>query len=287
MKYREFGKTGLKVSCISLGGFPFAAVNKDRDWDPYSTNGKIIAIKTINTALDMGINFIDTGAMYGDGHSERLIGEVLKTRRNDCYVATKVKWQGADKDSVIKSVENSLKRLNCDYVDLLQLHGQWYTHRDYEYIMNSSIIEGLEVLKSRGLVRFTGLTAEEAWTTIDFIETGFFDSVQVGYNFIYQSAALHMLDKAKEQNMGVSVMRAMTSGVMQNMLKYLEPKWIEAANTYEFCLKFVLSDSRVHMANVGMRWPEEVKMNVDFIDNLEPNVDIADMPRTIGAIYSK
>jgi predicted aldo/keto reductase-like oxidoreductase len=77
----------------------------------------------------------------------------------------------------------------------------------------------------------------------------------------------------------------MTSGIFQRLLETLEPKWLEVANAYEVCLKFVLSDPRVHVANIGMRWPEEVRKNVEFIDTFVPPLDVSKLPRMTTHIY--
>jgi predicted aldo/keto reductase-like oxidoreductase len=79
-------------------------------------------------------------------------------------------------------------------------------------------------------------------------------------------------------------MRPMTSGILQRTLRYLKPEW-SAAEIYEVALKFVLSDSRVHVANVGMRWPTEVERNVALAEAFDPPFDIADLPRLTAGIY--
>jgi len=101
--------------------------------------------------------------------------------------------------------------------------------------------------------------------------------VQLRYNLIYQSAALHALDDAREADLGVAVMRPMTSGMLQRILRFLKPEW-PADAVYEVALKFVLCDSRVHVANVGMRWPEEVDRNVALVEQFRPPTDMADLP---------
>ena len=77
-----YGNTGLEVTRIALGGFPLGAVNRARGWDPYTAEGRALAIRTVHAALDAGINVIDTAPGYGDGHSEPLIGEALRGRRD-------------------------------------------------------------------------------------------------------------------------------------------------------------------------------------------------------------
>jgi len=285
MKRVKFGATGIEVSRIGLGGFPFGGVNKARNWDPYSSEGRKTAIATIHKALDLGINYVDTAPGYGNGHSETLIGEVMKTHRDECFLATKVGWRGMDKNAVMASVHNSLKRLQTDYVDVIQFHGGMYTLEDYEHIFNGGPLDGLRTLKEKGKVRFIGLTSEEPWTVRPFINSGEFSVVQMRYNLIYQSAALHALDEANERGLGVVTMRSMTSGIFQRIVRFLAPEWQEARDVYEVCLKFILSDPRVHIANVGMRWPEEVEQNVKLVETFEQLFNISQLPRLTAGIY--
>jgi predicted aldo/keto reductase-like oxidoreductase len=105
------------------------------------------------------------------------------------------------------------------------------------------------------------------------------------YNLIYQGAALHALPEAAAAGMGVAVMRPMTSGILQREVSFLEPSR-DIAKVYELALKFVLADSRVHVANVGMRWPDEVDRNVALVEAFEPPADMAAMPRLTAGIYA-
>lgn len=285
MKYSVLGKTGLTVSRIAVGGYVFAGVNKSRGWDPYSAEGRQTAIRTIHTALDSGINYIDTAPSYGNGHSESIIGEVMKTRRDEIFLATKVAAHGQDKAAVIRSVEDSLKRLQCDYVDVIQFHGGTYSGTDTDHILNGGPLDALLTLREQGKVRWLGLTTEDAFSALDLMDTGMFSLVQVCYNLIYQSASLHLLNRSRDKGIGVAVMRPMTSGILQRLLELLEPRWIEAADPYEVCLKFVLSDSRVDVVNVGMRWPDEVQKNVELVNRYEPSFDMSRLPRLTAKIY--
>ena len=110
--------------------------------------------------------------------------------------------------------------------------------------------------------------------------------MQVRYNLIYQAAALNALNEAREANLGVSVMRPMTSGIFQRLTEYIAPRWDQVHDMYEVALKFVLSDSRVHVANIGMRWPEEVAKNVALAESFVPPFDMAELPRMTAHIYA-
>jgi aryl-alcohol dehydrogenase-like predicted oxidoreductase len=242
------------------------------------------AIETIHAALDAGINLVDTAPGYGDGNSESIVGEALRGRRDEVVLATKVGYHGSAVD-VRESVERSLRRLKTEVIDIIQFHGGMYTSNEVRHILDEGPLDALAALREEGKVRFLGFTVEEPWTARPLIASGAFDVMQVRHNVIYQSAALHVLNQATEADLGVSVMRPMTSGILQRMASYIAPEWAEAGDLYEVCLKFVLSDSRVHVANVGMRWPDEVWKNVTLASVFEPTFDMADLPRMTAHIY--
>ncbi|MBW7459434.1 aldo/keto reductase, partial [Paenibacillus sepulcri] len=218
-----------------------------------------------------------------------IIGDALQGRRSQCLVATKVtwpdSWAGIGKEGVIRGVEDSLARLKMEYVDVIQFHGGVFSHEDSQAILNSGPMEALQTLREQGKVRWLGITTEDACSILELIDTDLFDVIQINYNLIYQNAALHLLDRAAEKQLGVAVMRPMTSGILQRTLEHLAPGLLASEDIYALCLKFLLSDSRVHMLNVGARWPEEVERNVRLLDEFVPEFDIADLPRFTGKIY--
>jgi aryl-alcohol dehydrogenase-like predicted oxidoreductase len=285
MEKRKLGRTGLDVSRIALGGAPFGSLNRANNWDPWSDGGRKTSIATIHHALDRGINYIDTAPAYGDGHSEKLIGEAIKTCRQQCVLATKVWWEGLDRQAVIDSVHASLNRLQTDHIDIVQFHGRMYSAANYEHIMKGGPLEGLLALRESGVIGYIGITTEEPWTALPFLQHAEFDIFQIAYNFIYQSAARHFLIEAAEAGAGVVTMRTMTSGILQRAALYLAPEWQAARDLYEVSLKFVLADSRVHSAIIGMRWPEEVDRNVRIAEDWVPPIDFATLPRLTAEIY--
>lgn len=284
MKKVRFGRTDMMVTRLTLGGYPFAGVNRAQGWDPYTQEGRREAVKTINTALDGGINYVDTAPSYGAGHSEGIFGDVLKTRRGDCFVATKVGFR-LTYDEVIKSCEDSLKRLNTDYVDVLQFHGGQFTQEEVDHILRGGPADAMLKLRERGLIRFIGFTVEEPWTGRPLVRSGLFDSVQVCYNIVRQNANFHLLDDARKADMGVCCMRPMTSGIFQRQLESIAPNWLVNGEAYRVCMAFLLSDSRVHHIPVGMRLSKEVEENIAFVESFAPSCDIAAIPRLTQTIY--
>lgn len=281
----RYGRTELQVTRIGLGGFPFGGVNKAHNWDPFTPDGQQAAIRTVHAALEAGINYIDTAPGYGNGNSETIFGQALAGKRDRIVLATKVGYNKASPADVTASVEGSLKRLRTDVIDVIQFHGGMYSEQEVHHILQEGLIDSLESLRQQGKVRFIGFTVEEPWTARPLIASGRFAVMQVRYNLIYQSAALHVLNEARKADMGVAVMRPMTSGILQRMAQYIAPGWQEANDLYEVAAKFVLSDSRVHVANVGMRWPEEVARNAALAASFEPPFDMANLPRMTAEIY--
>ena len=281
----RFGRTGLEVTRIALGGYPFGGVNQARGWDPFTPQGRRKAVATVHAALDAGINIIDTAPSYGQGNSESIIGEATRGRRDEFTLMTKVGYRDMIPEKIAASVEQSLQRLRTDRVDVIQFHGGMYSETDVDSILHGGLVDALARLRDRGLVRFIGFTVEEPWTARPLIASGRFDCVQVCYNLIYQSAARHVLNEARAADVGVSVMRPMTSGMLQRIAETLAPEWNAARDLYEVALKFVLADSRVHVANVGMRSPQEVARNVALAESFRPTSDMADLPRSTAGIY--
>ena len=284
MEKRALGRTGLQISRIGLGCASFGNVNKANDWDPWSDDGRRTAISTIHRALDRGINYVDTAPLYGNGHSEALVGEVMKTRRSECVLATKV-WYESDRQTTIDSVHASLNRLQTDYIDVVQLHGRMYSGTEQQHILKGGALEGLRMLRESGKIGFIGITTEEPWSVMPFLAEPDISVFQIAYNLIYQAAARHFLIEAARANAGVVTMRTMTSGVLPMVLRHLAPEWSAARDPFEVSLRFVLSDSRVHAGLIGMRWPDEVDANVALVEGWVPPVDIASLPRLTVDVY--
>ena len=283
MKKRILGRTGLEVSPIAIGGAAFTYVHQAQNWDPLSEEGRKIVYQPINTALDRGINYLDTAPAYGNGYSETLFGEVMKTRRKDCVLASKV-WYELDHQGVINSVHESLKRLQTDHIDVMQIHGRMYTPAEVEHILKGGPLDALLQLREEGKIGHIGITTEEPWTVIPFLANEAVEVFQIAYNFIYQAAARHFLIEAAKVNAGVVSMRTMTSGILQREASFLAPQW-DTKDLYEVALKFVLSDSRVHAGIVGARWPHEVEDNLRIVEGWTPPIDFATMPRLTFEVY--
>lgn len=167
MEQRVLGRSGIKVSPMGLGSWAIGGqFYMDNKIDGYGETDDRMSIAAIQTALDLGINFIDTSDSYGIGHSEQLIGEAIKGRRSEIVLATKFGYIGSEAtktlhgynvspDYIERACDASLKRLQTDYIDLYQLH-VW----EISLLEIESVIPTLEKLVSKGKIRTYGWSTD-------------------------------------------------------------------------------------------------------------------------------
>lgn len=196
MEYAILGKTGFKVSKIGLGGAPLGG--------DFGETSDAEVSRVIDSALDLGINFIDTAPLYGRGESERRIGQALKGKRSDVIIASKAVMRGDPYtyDNTIKSVEESLSRLQTDYIDLIQLHELEQT--TYEQAVNETL-PAFRKLKEQGKVRAIGVNAGRLELLMPFLKEDLVDTIQTyaKYTLVDYTAKDELLPLAKERNIGV------------------------------------------------------------------------------------
>ena len=208
MKFRQLGRTQIKASEIGFGAWAIGG-----GWGPQSEAESVAAL---NRALDLGVNFIDTAAGYGDGRSERIIAGVLKGRRDSVTVATKTPptagpWPPSPYCAVSarypekylrENVEQRLRNLGTDRLDILQLH-TWTRawNRSPEAFL------ALRKLKEEGKIRFVGVSTPEhdQNSVIALMRDGWVDVVQVIYNIFEQEPAAELLPAAAEAGVGIIV----------------------------------------------------------------------------------
>ncbi len=205
MEYKILGKTDLKISKVGFGAWAIGG----NMWGPQDDSDSIAAL---NKAIDLGVNFIDTAAAYGNGHSEKIIGKVLKERKEKVYIATKIPplmWppppnthakDAFPKESIIKHVEQSLKNLGVDCIDLIQLHSwreNWTNDTDW--------YETLLELRKSGKIKFIGVSVHDNLEdeALGLIETGRVDTIQVVYNVLAQTPQKTLFPKALKYNIGI------------------------------------------------------------------------------------
>ncbi|MBC8505021.1 MAG: aldo/keto reductase [Anaerolineales bacterium] len=208
MQYVHLGKTGLKVSRICLGMMSFGS-SKWRDYILDEEEGRPI----IQRAVEAGINFFDTANMYSDGMSEEVSGRALRdfARREEVVIATKVYFPYNDKPNqgglsrlhIIRAVEDSLKRLGTDYIDLYQIH-----RFDYDTPIEETL-EALHDLVKAGKVRYIGASSMHTWQfakslyQADLHNWTRFVSMQNHYNLVYREEEREMIPFCNDQGIGL------------------------------------------------------------------------------------
>ena len=147
---RPFGRSGVPVSLLGLGGSSLGVVRSEAE-----------AIRIVHEALDAGINFMDNAWEYHDGRSEKRMGKALKGRRDQAFVMTKVCTHGRDGKLAMRQLEQSLKRLQTDVIDLWQIHEVIYDNDPDLHFAKGGVVEALERAKRQGKVRFLGFTGHK------------------------------------------------------------------------------------------------------------------------------
>jgi aryl-alcohol dehydrogenase-like predicted oxidoreductase len=233
MKYRDLGRTGLVVSEIGFGAGAIGG-----SWGPQSEED---SVQALHRALDLGVTLIDTAAGYGNGHSERIVGKVMKERKawGKVAVATKIQpapgaWPPSPYDRVEErypekylreSLEERLANLGTDCVDVLQLH-TW----SRAWNRDPSALEVLQDLRDEGKLRFLGISTPEhdQNALVQLIRDGWLDVVQVIFNLFEQEPAAELLPAAAEAGVGVIARMPFDEGALTG--KYTEATTFEESD---------------------------------------------------------
>ena len=298
MKYRPFGKTGVQVSEIGHGTWAMGFMWGQRQ-DPE-------AKAALRRGFELGINFIDTAYLYGNGHSERLIGEVMRETKEKPFVATKIppnikEWPpkpGTPPDQAFAAAyltditERSLKNLGVECIDLQQLH-VWRP----DWLGQGEWLSAVEKLKAQGKIRFFGvsLNDHDADSGLELVATGLIDSVQVIFNLFEQRPREKLFPACIKHGVGVIARVPLDegglSGTLREGMKFEKGDWrvhyfkgdrikqtIEHAKQFEFliggevqslpqaALKFCLSEPAVSTVIPGMRTVKHVEADAAVSD---------------------
>jgi aryl-alcohol dehydrogenase-like predicted oxidoreductase len=209
MIYNQLGKTGLKVSSISLGTWQIGG-----KWgDAFNDS---IADRTLNEAIDSGINFIDTADVYSNGLSEKSIGRLLKSRKEEIFVATKCGRQlqphinqSYQPAALRKFVDDSLKNLGLETLDLIQLHCP-----PTEVYYRPEIFELFNDLKKEGKIKNLGISVEKVEEALKGIEFENVTTVQIIFNLFRQRPSELFFKEAAKKNVGIIVRVPLASGLL-------------------------------------------------------------------------
>jgi len=268
---RKLGKTGMQVSALGFGGSEIG----------YQSVAAPTVKKMLNSALDTGVNVIDTAECYVS--SEELIGQAVAGRRKEYYLFTKcghfAGWGQPDwgPSSLVKSIERSLRRLKTDCVDLIQLHSC-----SEEELKKGDVIEALKRARERGHTRYIGYSGDGR-DALYAIECGEFDTLQTSVSLADQEALELTLPLARERNIGVIAKRpianaAWKSGDRKPADSYAHPYWERLRKlNYDFlhgklseaiavALRFTLSVPGIHTVIVGTTKPERIQENAAILE---------------------
>lgn len=274
MHYRRLGRTRLEVSEIGLG-----ALELGRDWGipiagDFGRPREKDAIALVHRALELGINFIDTAPAYQI--SEERVGKALKGQRQDVYLATKVGehhsdergfWYDYGAAGVQASIEQSLRRLQTETIDLLQIHSA-----SVEIIQQGEVLNVMKRFQQAGHVRFIGMSGDDE-AAIAAVADGNYDTVQVVYNIFNQHARHAVFPRAREHDIGVIIMVPLGHGVITKKSEYLDEREQARVRALDFliqpdrtlaqaALQFVLAADAVSTAIPGTRKIANLETNV-------------------------
>jgi aryl-alcohol dehydrogenase-like predicted oxidoreductase len=208
MHYRELGRTGYKVSEVSFGAWAIGGT-----WGPVDDSESLAAL---NKAIDLGVNFIDTADVYGDGHSEQLIAQVLKSRREEVIVATKAGRRldphvadGYSAANLTSFIERSLKNLDTDCLDLVQLHCP-----PTDVFYRPEVFGALDDLVKAGKIRYYGVSVEKVEEALKAIEYPNVQTVQIIFNMFRHRPSELFFREAKARKVGILARVPLASGLL-------------------------------------------------------------------------
>ena len=287
MEYRDLGRTGLRVSEIGFGAW---AIGGDA-WGTVEDDDSLAAIER---AMELGINFIDTADVYGDGRSESLVAEAIRGQRDQVVLSTKGGLMGHHRDperapvydqpeKVVKALEASLQRLETDHVDVYFCHIWWDKHEETE-----AFIEAFDRLKKDGKVRAVGVSTNDLDHIRHFDRNDGLDAVQLDYSILNREPEREILPYLEERGKGVVVRGPLRMGILTGKFSeettfpegdirkdWPQEKWFEESlrkverlrpleegrTLGQLALRYVLSHEAVSVAIPGAKTPAQVEPN--------------------------
>jgi aryl-alcohol dehydrogenase-like predicted oxidoreductase len=212
MQYRDLGRTGWRVSEVSFGAWAIGGA-----WGSVDDQESLAAL---NKAIDLGVNFIDTADVYGDGHSEQLIARVLKSRREEIHVATKAGRRlsphtadGYTAENLTRFVERSLRNLDTDCLDLVQLHCP-----PTEVYYRPEVFGAMDDLVQAGKIRYYGVSVEKVEEALKAIQYPNVQTVQIIFNMFRHRPSELFFSEARKHQVGILARVPLSSGMLTGKL---------------------------------------------------------------------
>lgn len=222
MRYRVLGGTGIEVSVLCLGTMMFGKIgNPDHD----------DCVRIVHAALDQGINFVDTADMYGAGESEQIVGKALRDRRDDCVLATKVHFRmgegrnrsGNSRRWIVRAVEDSLRRLQTDWIDLYQVHRPDHTTDVEETLSALGDLVRAGKIRAFGCSTFPAEDIVEAHHVAERRGLQRFRTEQPPYSLLARGVEAAVLPVCERLGMGVLTWSPLASGFLSGRYRKSQP----------------------------------------------------------------
>ncbi|MBN1673571.1 MAG: aldo/keto reductase [Kiritimatiellae bacterium] len=222
MQYRKLGKTDMDVSAVCLGCW---ALIGGFNWGPQDERDSVAAIKA---ALELGITFLDTAPMYGNGASEELLGKVLGADRDRVTIATKVGSADLAPDALMRSCEDSLRRLKTDRIDLLQVH--WPSRA----VPFEDTLRALQALRAAGKVRAVGVSNFGTRDLSAMLAVGRVETNQLAYSLLWRAIEFEVQPLCVEHAVGILCYSSLAQGLLTGKFNSAEDVPADRARTRLF-----------------------------------------------------
>lgn len=256
MQYRELGKTGLRVSQLGFGAMrlPMTGEGDQQRVD------RELALPMIHRAFEGGVNYIDTAVGYCNHDSQRAVGDALKGWRDKIVVSTKNPNYGQDEGEWWKNLEDSLERLDVEFIDLYSHHGvRW---KRYVESIEPRLSKWMFKARDQGLIKHVCCSFhDDNEALLNLVETGYVDVITLQYNMLDRKLEEGMA-AAREKGIGVVVMGPVAGGRLGAGSEILEQAIPGIDRVPELALRFVLSNPDVSVALSGMSTMQHVEENL-------------------------
>ncbi|MTI67033.1 MAG: aldo/keto reductase [Firmicutes bacterium] len=290
MLYREFGKTGKKVSILGFGCMRFQVVDGQNDKIDEKK-----AIKQVRYAIDNGVNYIDTAYPYHDGMSEVVTGKALNDGyRDKVYLATKLpSWSIDSREDMDKILNEQLEKLGTDYIDFYLVHA--LTKKRWENVVKHDVFDFLDKAVKDGIIKYVGFSFHDEYPLFkEIINSYNWDFCQIQYNYMDQNyqAGKEGLKLAKDKNLGIVIMEPLRGGsLVKNVPKDIQDIWDKAdikRTPAEWGLRYLWDHPEISVVLSGMNNMNHIKENIDSAEMAYRNSltdDEKDIIKEVKNIY--